>query len=106
MAPFIAVIFLEAFCASSFYRLGPVRVNDIGGDAAMLGLGATLAAYVEVPFMISSSRLLKRVGLRRRLKLGSYSGNSGVAMRPSRHCGARWRSSRIILKPGVCWRIT
>jgi hypothetical protein len=36
MAPFIAVIFLEAFCASSFYRLGPVRVNDIGGDAAML----------------------------------------------------------------------
>ena len=65
MTPFIAVIFLEAFCASSFYRLGPVRVNDIGGDAAMLGLGATLAAYVEVPFMISSSRLLKRVGLRR-----------------------------------------
>ena len=65
MAPFIAVIFLEAFSAAAFYRLGPVRISDIGGDAAMLGLGATLAAFVEVPFMINASRLLTRIGLRR-----------------------------------------
>lgn len=65
IAPFIGIIFLEAFSASSFYRLGPVRVNEIGGDAAMLGLGATFAAFVEVPFMIGSARFLKRIGLRR-----------------------------------------
>ena len=36
MVPFIAIIFLEALCAASFYRLGPVRINEGGGDAAML----------------------------------------------------------------------
>lgn len=65
MVPFVAIIFLEALCAASFYRLGPVRINEVGGDAAMLGLGATLAAFVEVPFMIASARMLKGIGLRR-----------------------------------------
>jgi MFS transporter, PPP family, 3-phenylpropionic acid transporter len=65
MVPFIAIIFLEALCAASFYRLGPVRINEVGGDAAMLGLGATLAAFIEVPFMIASARMLKGIGLRR-----------------------------------------
>jgi MFS family permease len=65
MLPFVAIIFLEALCAASFYRLGPVRIDEVGGDAAMLGLGATLAAFVEVPFMIASSRMLKGIGLRR-----------------------------------------
>ncbi len=65
MGPFIAIIFLEAFSASSFYRLGPVRVNEIGGDAAMLGLGAAFAAFVEVPFMVGSARILRGIGLRR-----------------------------------------
>ena len=65
MVPFVAIIFLEALCAASFYRLGPVRINEVGGDAAMLGLGATLAAFIEVPFMIASARMLKGIGLRR-----------------------------------------
>lgn len=65
MVPFIAIIFLEALCAASFYRLGPVRINEIGGDAAMLGLGATLAAFIEVPFMLASARMLRGIGLRR-----------------------------------------
>ena len=65
MVPFVAIIFLEALCAASFYRLGPVRINEVGGDAAMLGLGATLAAFIEVPFMIASARILKGIGLRR-----------------------------------------
>ncbi|MFZ9608795.1 MAG: MFS transporter, partial [Candidatus Limnocylindrus sp.] len=65
MLPFVAIIFLEALCAASFYRLGPVRINEVGGDAAMLGLGATLAAFIEVPFMIASARMLKGIGLRR-----------------------------------------
>ena len=65
MVPFVAIIFLEALCAASFYRLGPVRINEVGGDAAMLGLGATLAAFIEVPFMIAAARMLKGIGLRR-----------------------------------------
>ena len=71
MGPFIAIIFIEAFSGTAFYRFGPLQVSNLGGDAAMLGLGSALAAYVEVPFMLNVRQLIERIGLRRTFALST-----------------------------------
>ena len=81
--PFVAIIFVEAFSGTAFYRFGPIQVAHLGGDAAMLGLGGALAAYVEVPFMLNVRRVIERIGLRRTFALsttlmGFITGSTGV----------------------------
>jgi predicted MFS family arabinose efflux permease len=71
MGPFIAIIFIEAFSGTAFYRFGPLQVSNLGGDAAMLGLGSALAAYVEVPFMLNVRQMIERIGLRRTFALST-----------------------------------
>ena len=65
LGPFIAVVFCAEFAAIAFTRFGALRISAAGGDAAMLGLGGAIAAYVEVPFMLNARRLTDRIGLRR-----------------------------------------
>src|SRR4051812_3628817 len=47
-----------------------LRIADNGGGALLIGLGTALGGVVEVPTMRSSSRLHRRLGLRRVYMLG------------------------------------
>jgi len=47
-----------------------LRIADNGGGALLIGLGTALGGVIEVPTMRSSSRLQRRLGLRRVYMLG------------------------------------
>jgi MFS transporter, PPP family, 3-phenylpropionic acid transporter len=57
-------LFLVATATSAAWGFLPIRIASKGGGPFLVGLGAGLAAVVEIPIMRRTQRLLRRVSLR------------------------------------------
>ena len=67
---FLAAALLVWIGFNAAWNFLALRISDNGGGALLIGLGTALGGVIEVPTMRSSSRLQKRLGLRRVYMLG------------------------------------
>ncbi len=59
---FAASAFLLWLAANGSIVFLSVTIKDMGGSESLIGTAATVAAISEIPFLISSSSLLRRIG--------------------------------------------
>jgi MFS family permease len=50
--------------AGIFYSYGSLRIQEVGGNAAMVTLAATISAAVEIPFFLIGGAVALRFGMR------------------------------------------
>ena len=64
LAPFLAGVLLVSIASWGAWSFVPIRISDGGGGPFLVGLGASVAAIVEIPFMRASGWLGERFALR------------------------------------------
>lgn len=71
MAPFLAGVLVLATSTHAAWDFVPLRIVSGGGGAFLVGISSGVSAFVEIPFMRSTSSLVDRLGLRRVFAVGA-----------------------------------
>jgi PPP family 3-phenylpropionic acid transporter len=61
---FLLLSLLVNIGAGIFYSFGLLRIQEVGGNAAMVTLAATISAAVEIPFFLIGGAVALRFGMR------------------------------------------
>lgn len=61
---FLLLTLLVNLGAGIFYSFGSLRIQEVGGNAAMVTLAATISAAVEIPFFLVGGAVALRFGMR------------------------------------------
>lgn len=61
---FLLLTLLVNIGAGIFYSYGLLRIQEVGGNAAMVTLAATISAAVEIPFFLIGGAVALRFGMR------------------------------------------
>jgi MFS family permease len=64
LLPFLLLSLLVNLGACIFYAYGSLRIQEVGGDAAMVTLASTISAAVEIPFFLIGGAVVLRFGMR------------------------------------------
>jgi MFS transporter, PPP family, 3-phenylpropionic acid transporter len=64
MAPFLVGVLVLATSTHAAWDFVPLRIVSGGGGAFLVGISSGVSAFVEIPFMRSTSSLVERLGLR------------------------------------------
>jgi len=61
---FLLLSLLANLGAGIFYSFGSLRIQEVGGNASMVTLAATISATVEIPFFLIGGAIALRFGMR------------------------------------------
>ena len=61
---FLLLSLLANLGAGIFYAYGSLRIQEVGGNAAMVTLASTISAGVEIPFFLIGGSVVLRFGMR------------------------------------------
>jgi len=61
---FLLLSLLANLGAGIFYSFGSLRIQELGGNASMVTLAATISATVEIPFFLIGGAIALRFGMR------------------------------------------
>jgi hypothetical protein len=61
---FLLLSLLANLGAGIFYAYGSLRIQEVGGNAAMVTLASTISAGVEIPFFLIGGAVVLRFGMR------------------------------------------
>ncbi len=67
---FLLLSLLVNLGAGIFYSYGALRIQEVGGDAAMVTLSAAISASVEIPFFLIGGAVALRFGMRAVYSIG------------------------------------
>lgn len=71
MPPFLLGVLLLATSTHAAWDFVPLRIAAGGGGPFLVGISSGVSAFVEIPFMRSTTSLAQRIGLRRVFALGA-----------------------------------
>ena len=70
LLPFLLLSLLANLGAGVLYSYGFLRIQEVGGNAAMVTLAATISATVEIPFFLIGGAIALRFGMRAVYSIG------------------------------------
>lgn len=76
----LAAGFLVTTGVSAILTFVPLRIGGLGGTPFLVGVAAGLAAVVEIPAMVLSGRIIRKLGLRGTFVLGALVYAGGFAL--------------------------